>query len=287
MFSELVTSVKATLYDRITSPLSGAFLVSALLINYKTVFLLFDGQNYYLKIHYLEAALYPDWLVVLLKLFVIPAFSAIVFIFLYPIPSRLAYENWLGQQKKLKEIKVKIEGETPLTREESRELRRQLRAMEDRRDAELSEKESEIDALKKDIAALEEERSKYNDEFESEVEKRLKNWSSQQIESSNSASNNTDGKALTEIESDIDFKVAQIDSDKNIAAFISFVADSSTGAVPIRFMDETGLSAIRAETIAHDLVDLGLGEVYRDGDGDEVFTLSREGKRFALRHGYA
>ena len=39
MISELLTSIKATLYDRIVSPLSGAFLVSFLAINYKAVFI--------------------------------------------------------------------------------------------------------------------------------------------------------------------------------------------------------------------------------------------------------
>ncbi|PPI83285.1 hypothetical protein KEHDKFFH_15050 [Marinobacter maroccanus] len=59
MFVELINSIKASLYDRVVSPLSGAFILSFLAINFRAAILVFDDQNYYLKINHLETYLYP------------------------------------------------------------------------------------------------------------------------------------------------------------------------------------------------------------------------------------
>lgn len=282
VFSEIITSIKASLYDRITSPLSGAFIISALLINYKTLFLLFDSQNYYLKINYLETVLYPSTWHFISKLFLFPSLSAILFILVYPFPARLAYQFWLGQQKQLKNIKVKVEAETPLTIQESRELRRQLAVLEDRFNTELREKEAEIDALKKDIVSIEKEKEDLRQDLV-----QMYNVELEDVASKNTVPVNAETPAPGE-ENELDILVKKIDTEENIAAF--FKAFESVGSNPINLVylpSQAGLSSIRTEAIAEDLVSLGLGSITLGNDDTQYFRLTSEGKRFALRHGYA
>lgn len=285
MFSEIITSIKASLYDRVTSPLFGAFTISALLINYQTVLLIFDGQEFFSKIDYIESTLYSDWYVALLKLFILPAASALIFIFIYPIPARFTYQFWLGQQKKLKEIKVQIENETPLTREESRKLRRQLTVLEDEFNNELREKEKEIDDLKSEIIELDKERRSTQDELNKALESAVWGEEDQKLENSESDENETPPPGSQE---EIDQEVSAIDSEKNIEEFFKYAAGATRGVAYLRYIaDQTGLSPIRVETIAVDLQELGLGKLSVDHDNDQFFVLTSEGKRFALRRNYA
>jgi hypothetical protein len=57
---------------------------------------------------------------------VLPMVSAVIFLLIYPHPSRWLFAYWHHQQKKLKETKNEIDASTLLTREESDELRMSL-----------------------------------------------------------------------------------------------------------------------------------------------------------------
>ncbi|MES9946761.1 MAG: hypothetical protein ABW080_17545 [Candidatus Thiodiazotropha sp.] len=157
MLDELTKSIKANLYERAVSPLFGTFVVSWVIWNYKFLFVLGSSMEVQEKFEYIEYFIYTDALACLLYFLIYPLITTTAFIFLYPYPSKYVYEYWHRRQKELKEIKQKIDDETPLTVEESRAIRRELLKLESEYDEEITRKESEINKLKDIVKEFENE----------------------------------------------------------------------------------------------------------------------------------
>ena len=155
MLEDVTKSIKSSLYDRVSSPLFGAFAISWCLINYKLLLILFSSLLAGDKIKYIESTLYPDFLTLFLFNFLYPIIASSLFIFLYPIPAKYIYEYWHSQQIKLKKIKQTIEDETPLTIEESREIRREILSLESEYETEINRKNAENNRLKELVSDLE------------------------------------------------------------------------------------------------------------------------------------
>ena len=149
--NELINSIKAQMYDRTTSPLSGSFILSWTLWNYKMIFVLFSSLGVVEKFDYISGFLYASWKDFLIIGLLYPLLTTFFFIFVYPYPARFAYEFWRNRQKELKEIRQKIEDETPLTMEESREIRHAVMQLEADYARELERKENEIRRLREEI----------------------------------------------------------------------------------------------------------------------------------------
>lgn len=169
MLDEFSKSLKASLYDRMVSPLFGAFLISWCLWNYRFVLVLFSSMKIDKKFTYIDQILYPHQfpysLYEFFPLFVGPLLAAILFIILYPYPAKWVYRYARTRQKELKEIRQKIEDETPLTIEEAQKIRKNhlLAQMEFQKD--LDQKESEITRLKKLVADGQEQYSALREGF--------------------------------------------------------------------------------------------------------------------------
>lgn len=158
MFSDIITSIKANLYERIVSPFSGAFLIAFILANFELVLLVFSDKSFGYKVRYIHDILYVNPLDCALHFLVYPLFSAFIFIVIYPYPSRWAYKYWQTQQSKLKAIKLEIEGDKPLSVDEARELRRQVVILENRYDEEIESRDKQIQELKRIISDYESSR---------------------------------------------------------------------------------------------------------------------------------
>lgn len=157
MFDELTKSVKASLYERAISPLFGTFVISWAVWNYKFIFVLISSMPVDEKLDYIDTFIYFDiWSCILIG-FIYPLITALLFIFIYPYPALYVYKYWQEKQKKLKEAKQSIEDETPLTIEESRNIRRELFQLESEYDKELARKDAEIERLKAHNQVIEEE----------------------------------------------------------------------------------------------------------------------------------
>ncbi len=156
MFDELNNSIKANLYERATSPLFGTFVISWVLWNYKAIFVLMSSMPIIEKFDYIETFLYSNIWSCISITFVYPLASALLFIFIYPYPALFVYKFWHEKQKKQKEAKQLIEDETPLTIEESRNIRRELFRLETEYDKEVEKKENEINRMKNIIDELNE-----------------------------------------------------------------------------------------------------------------------------------
>lgn len=151
MLDEIAKTIRAQLYERVSSPLSGIFLLSWSLWNYQFLMVIFSGMITTEKIEYIHYSLYFELWPSIAKGIFFPFLTTIILIFIYPVPARYVYEYTRKQQRKLKEIRHKIDDETPLTREEAREIRRASLDQSLQYEREIAKQVAEIARLKQQL----------------------------------------------------------------------------------------------------------------------------------------
>ncbi len=156
MFEDLIKTVKAQLYDRLTSPLLGCFLLSWVIWNYKFIFTLFSEMKTEEKFKFIESYIYAGHYSHFIYGLLLPFITTLFFIFIYPYPAKFAYAFFRKRQVELKEIQQKIDDETPLTREEARKIRSDAVKMS-------IEFEQEIEKLREENLSLRNIIKKIND----------------------------------------------------------------------------------------------------------------------------
>lgn len=154
MLDDLAKTVKAQLYERVSSPLIGAFTLSWLAWNYRFVLVILSSMSVQEKFAYIDTSLFGSYQTVLLHGALYPALTTLALIFIYPIPAKFVYEYWRKRQRELKEIQQRIDDETPLTREEARELRHETLNARLEFEQELGRRSDEIARLKETIKEL-------------------------------------------------------------------------------------------------------------------------------------
>lgn len=152
MIDDFWTSLKASLYERTTSPLFGALALSWLAWNYRLLFVLFSGESVTERFALIDEVLYPDLLTRVTWLLVLPTVTAFLVLVIYPHPAKWVFRYWRIRQKELKVIRQKIEDETPLTVEESRRVRGQLIRVRSEYERLLREASDEAEQLRSVIA---------------------------------------------------------------------------------------------------------------------------------------
>ena len=148
---DFVKSVKAQLYDRVSSPLLFSFAVSWLIWNYRFVLILLSDITVQQKFAMIDSLIYPEWYVLLTRGLVLPLVSSLVYLFFYPYPAWYVFRHIRQQQKRLKELQQEIDDETPLTREEARSLRVLVRSAADEQDRIAAEKDLVIKDLQAEL----------------------------------------------------------------------------------------------------------------------------------------
>lgn len=147
MISELSTSIRAHLYERVTNPFLGAVTGAWMFWNYELILVLFSSWSPDEKIKYIDTVLYSAWYISIAYIIVLPLLSALCFLFLYPIPARFVYRYTRIQLKELKKIKLDVENETPVSQDEHVNLKRKVSELEARYYTDLAEKDVEISRL--------------------------------------------------------------------------------------------------------------------------------------------
>jgi hypothetical protein len=148
MIDDLSKTIKAQLYERINSPLLGSFVLSWATWNYKFIIVLFSAMSVEKTFAYIDQTLYPTWLYASGMLLIGPAITAALIIFVYPYPAKFVYEYARKRQKELKEIQQRIDDETPLTKEEAREIRHAASKQAIELETRLQQKEQEVARLR-------------------------------------------------------------------------------------------------------------------------------------------
>jgi hypothetical protein len=154
MPKEIVESFKDQINERLSSPLTGSFAIAWLIWNYKFIVILMSANTVTKTFELIHKICFPDLSSLILNGFLYPFLSTCIYIFLVPYPSRIAYAFTRNCQKVLTGIRQQIDDETPLTKEEAKKLRKELRAKEREVEQELNDKNAEIDRLKAEIEEL-------------------------------------------------------------------------------------------------------------------------------------
>lgn len=166
---DILKSIKAYLYDRSSSPLFGAFVLSWSAWNYKFIVTLFSSEPPMTKFEIVgQVFSHVDiellrWLPgTLLNGFLVPAAMAYAYIYWYPFLAKPVYEYSLKKQKELRELKQATEDNRLLSVEESRELHRRLATLQSNFDEETTRYERELSNLRKVIAESESRETEKN-----------------------------------------------------------------------------------------------------------------------------
>ena len=178
---DIFISIKAYLYERAASPLTGAFAVSWVVWNYRFFVVLFsDGlstpSSKFAAIdqlfdvdklpfgEYLWPCIGP-----LVHGLLMPAAIALFYLFIYPVIAQPVYQYSLVKQRQLTLIKQKQESETRLTAEQSRNILREIAQIKKQHADEVDDLNDQISKLKtsheSELAQYRSERSKLKEEI--------------------------------------------------------------------------------------------------------------------------
>ncbi|MCX6899760.1 MAG: hypothetical protein NT105_13810 [Verrucomicrobia bacterium] len=134
----LLESIRVHIYDRLSSPLFGAFCIAWLAWNHQYLLILCSDEHIVDRLELSRTAIFPDGWSIARRGFIYPFLSGAVFILVYPHVSRLFYGYWLRRQLETKQTRDKIENATLLTLEESRKLRVSMAQAQSKYDEEIS-----------------------------------------------------------------------------------------------------------------------------------------------------
>lgn len=160
MFEDFTTTIKAQLYERVSSPLLSSFLISWCCWNYKFIIILLAAIPAYEKIIYIDLNIFPDAKSMFLHGVLLPFATSMLLIFVYPIPAAYIYRHVKMNQRRLKEIQQSIDDESPLSKEQARKIRREALESQLKYEAEIDSKTSENARLKEMIAELQQVQKK-------------------------------------------------------------------------------------------------------------------------------
>lgn len=152
MIDDLKKNFSTQISERLTSPLSGSFVISWVLWNYKFLVILLSKNTVTTTFLLIETIVFPNIWVAITNGILFPLLTALAYIFLYPYPSKLVYKFTRERQRDISVIRQQIEDETPLTQAESRDLKRLNRQLQNDHTKELEKLEALIKELKLELA---------------------------------------------------------------------------------------------------------------------------------------
>lgn len=184
MLDDLSKEIKAQLYERVKSPLFGAFALSWVAWNYRALLAVLSKMTFPETLAYLDT-LYPSpwhWGGYVI---VGPLSTAVLFLVVYPHPARAMYRYWANQHKELKKVQQEIEDETPLTQEEAKALRKTSLEQVSALEAQILEQRQLNNELNERLRVAAEEASrltKERDQFSEAAQKAQEELSKHQAE---------------------------------------------------------------------------------------------------------
>lgn len=149
---DIKKSILNTLNERISSPLIGGYIISWILWNYKTVFVLLSTKSIEDKFYFINNIIYHGDLHFIVSGLFVPLIFSLFFIFAFPYPEKLIYKFWHRRKKELRDEKQKIDDEKLLTVAESRDLYEKTIKIESEYYENLEKKDLEIKKLKEIIS---------------------------------------------------------------------------------------------------------------------------------------
>ncbi|WP_264404005.1 hypothetical protein [Vibrio owensii] len=194
MIADVLTSIKAYLYDRTSSPLLGAFATSLALWNFKILMLFFSKTPYAVKVweidFFYSQSFFPSidnlsWLTnYWMCLYLMPAVTSIFYIYVFPLFSHRVFEYSYNKQIVLNNKKKELQRSELVSAEEKEELLNRIEQQNIENRASVIKFREEISGLENQLNVVIQEREKlktHNDELRvrvHELESREKKTSS-------------------------------------------------------------------------------------------------------------
>lgn len=116
--------------QRFTNPVTGAFSVSWLIINYRIPVLIFSDGSYADKFKYIEQSIFATPQDIWLRGVLYPSLASVLYIFVLPFPTKWVYYWTLTRQKGLNKVRNDVQGVKQLTLAESVDLEKKLATAE-------------------------------------------------------------------------------------------------------------------------------------------------------------
>lgn len=162
---DIFKSIKAFLYDRSSSPLFGAFVISWSAWNYRVISILLSDEVTETKFTNIDELFKAVDITLfqyhfslcgqILNGFLYPAIAALAYIYVYPLLAKPVYEHSLKKQKELREIKQNEENNRLLSVEESRQIYNRLSELQYKYDEDTNMYRKQISSLSQTIKELE------------------------------------------------------------------------------------------------------------------------------------
>jgi len=143
----IVESIKTAVVERTVSPLFGSFVLSWSVWNYRFFMAVLSDLKFKEKLDYIDQVLFRTSEDYFLRGFFYPLVTTALVIYAYPYPAKWTFEFWRKRQRELKELRQRIDEETPLTVEESRQVRKQMAEERLEHEKSLKQKDDEISIL--------------------------------------------------------------------------------------------------------------------------------------------
>lgn len=154
MFKDILESFRVNWISRISSPLFAALAVSWAVWNHRLLFTLFANQTIPWRFAYIDKVLYPTWEAHVLYHLLLPIVSAIVYLYLFPIPARGVFRHTLKNKVELNNLAKQIEGQRLLTEEDAKALREQMANVEATRAKQEEELKSQLKLFRESNSQL-------------------------------------------------------------------------------------------------------------------------------------
>lgn len=152
---DLVKSIKAVLYDRVSSPMYGTFILSWCYFNFRLIMVITSDMPVKEKFQFIDhKIIVNNFSYYLSEGFLYPFLLTAAVIFISPYPAKYVYSYWLKRKLELKKEKQKIENQELLSKEESYKLRRKYSELEIEFNTIMIRKDHDIEELKKTNAMI-------------------------------------------------------------------------------------------------------------------------------------
>lgn len=119
---DIIKDLKGAWSNRISNPLVGAFALSWLGVNYRTLLVIISGSSVEAKFSFIDTVLYPDANSALLKCVVAPLALALLYIYALPKPTERVYLRALEHQRELNKIARQVAEERLLSQADADSL---------------------------------------------------------------------------------------------------------------------------------------------------------------------
>ena len=278
MWSDIINSIKAQLYERATSPLISAFVMAWLLWNYRFVMVLFSSKSVGTKLAIIDQDYFATNLDLFLRGFAFPSLTAVLFLLIYPWPAQWIYGYWRKRQEALKGIRQEIENQTLLTLEESQMIRSRLREAEKGFAEDLADLKSQLDGSSEEIDRLKQDNETLRASVLAEKENRSR-LEGEAVESTGSPPEET---ASEEQQSQSNGTATLSDPPDvpdtlKLNQALRVFALSGKSLVPATIAREIQISPVRAELLLDRLVNMALLRLIGG-----LYSLTDRGKRYVV-----